>query len=97
MITSPAAFAAAGPAGCLGDQLESPLGGPEIGHAQHQVGRQDADDRDIGKIMAFGDHLGTDQHIGLTPGELVQQPGMGGPADRRVLVHAQRLPERIPG
>ena len=87
-------IAASGTAGRLGDQLECPLRSAKIGKAQHQVRCQNADNRDIREIVAFGDHLRADQRISFMMGELIENPGMSGPPDRRVLVHAQGCPGR---
>ena len=50
-------IAAAGPAGCLGQELEGPLASPVSRDVEQAVCRQDADGTDAGKIMTFGNHL----------------------------------------
>ena len=53
------------PPGDLGQQLESALRSPEVRPSQPGVGIDNADQGDIGDVVAFGDHLGTDEQIAL--------------------------------
>ena len=57
---------AAGAAADLHDQLEQALARAEIGAVQSLVGVQDSHQRDIGEVVPLGQHLGSDQKIGLT-------------------------------
>ena len=64
--------AAPGAARHLGQQLKGPLARAEIGQVQAEVGVDDADQRDVGKVQALGDHLGADQDVGLAGAEIAQ-------------------------
>ena len=66
-------LAAAGAAGHLRQQLERPLGRAEIGQAEADVGRDDADERDARKIVPLGDHLRADEHVDLAVAEARQE------------------------
>ena len=58
-------FTAAGPARNLSQQLERPLGRTKIRHAQADVRRHDAYERDSRKIVSLRDHLGADEHVDI--------------------------------
>ena len=66
-------LAGQGPAACapchLGNQLKSALCASIIRHIQRAVRRQHAHQRHVFKIMAFGNHLRADEHIGLLLGK----------------------------
>src|SRR4249920_2269444 len=59
-------IAAAGPSGNLGQELKSPFSSPKIGHMQADVGVDDADQGNVWKIKAFGNHLSSDQNVNFT-------------------------------
>ena len=61
-----------GATGDLGDLLEGTFVGAEIGIGYEVVGRKDADDGDIVKIEALGDHLSADEDVGATVFEVVE-------------------------
>src|SRR6476619_4991391 len=54
---------ASGSTSDLGQQLEGPLGGAEIGQRQTGVDRYHTNQRNIWEIVTFGEYLGADQHI----------------------------------
>ena len=54
---------ATGPAGDLGQKLERSFTGAKIRKTQGQVGANDSHKRYVGKIMAFGNHLGSHKNI----------------------------------
>ena len=60
-------LAAAGPSRHLHQELEGALGGAEVGQVQGHVGVEHADERDVRKIEALGDHLRAEEHVGLSP------------------------------
>ncbi len=66
-------FTAAGTTRDLGQELKSPFGSAKIGHAQTGIDRDNADQRDIMKVVALGDHLSTDHEIDISAGELIEQ------------------------
>ena len=68
----PGRLAASGAAGHLGEQLEGALGGAEIGHAEADIGGDDADQGDVGNVVALGDHLRADQHVVVAFAEILQ-------------------------
>jgi hypothetical protein len=53
----PRHVAASGAAGDLGEKLKGALGRAEIRHAEADIGRDHAHQRDIGNIVPLGDHL----------------------------------------
>ena len=79
-------LAAAGAAGHLRQQLKRPLGGAEVGHAEADVGRDDADQRHARKIVPLGDHLRADEHVDLAVAEPRQQRGERAFAPDRVAI-----------
>ena len=52
-----------GAAGDLGQQLKCAFTGSKIRHVQSYIGVDDPDQRDIGKIESFRDHLRADKNI----------------------------------
>ena len=48
--------------GELRDEREGPLLGAEVGEAQRRVGVEDDAQRDVGEVVALGDHLGPDEN-----------------------------------
>src|SRR5919197_1581158 len=71
---------AARPPDRLGDELVRPLGGAFVRQIEGDIGRHDANERDIRDVETLGDHAGTDQDIEAPPGEGVDDSG------RRALV-----------
>src|SRR5206468_11606766 len=65
-------IAPSGTAGDLRDQLESALAGAKIRNVQAQVRVDDSDERDIGKVQSFGDHLRADENVDLCEPEIAQ-------------------------
>src|SRR6516165_2501520 len=53
----------AGTTGDLGQQLKCALTGSKVRHVQSDIGVDDPDQRDIGKIESFCDHLRPDKNI----------------------------------
>ncbi len=64
----------------LGDHREGALLGAEVGEAQGGVGVEHHAQRDVGEVVALGDHLGTDQH---TRGCVLEAAQQRGDASRR--------------
>ena len=62
-------LAAPGPPSDLGDELEGALAGAEVWDVEAEVGIKDANEGDVGKMEAFGDHLGADEDIDLLGAE----------------------------
>ena len=58
-------FASSGAADCLRQQLKRTLPGTVIDCIQGEIRRQRSHQRDIREIVAFYDHLGSNQDIGL--------------------------------
>ena len=65
--TRPPARPAAGAAGELRDQRERPLLGAEVGEAQGRVGVDHHAERDVGEVVALGDHLRADEQARPAP------------------------------
>src|SRR5882724_5482645 len=63
---------APGPARHLSQQLKGALAGAEIRHMQRQVGINNSDERDVWKMQTLGDHLGSDQDIGLAGSKITE-------------------------
>ena len=59
---APVRAAAPGAARQLGDERERALLGAEVGEAQRRVGVEDDAERDVGEVVALGDHLRADEH-----------------------------------
>ena len=74
-------------AGNLGKKLECPLPGTEVRRMQPRVRVDDADQGDIGKIQPLGDHLGSDEDVGLTGAEFSQNLAVRSFAGHRVRIH----------
>ena len=64
------ALASTGTAGDLGEELEGAFRGAKIGNVEGDVGGNDPDEGDVGKVEALGDHLGADEDVVLTASEL---------------------------
>ena len=82
-------LAAAGAAGHLREQLKRPLGRAEVGHAEADVGRDDADQRHARKVVALGNHLRADQDVDLAVAEARQQRFERAPSADRVAIEAR--------
>src|SRR5690554_4472225 len=67
------AVGAAGAAGDLGEKLEGALGGAEVREVEAHVREHDADQRDVGEVVAFGDHLGADEDVDLASTKAAQK------------------------
>src|SRR6266540_847744 len=76
------------PPGNLGQELKHMLAGPEVRQEQADVGQDYADERDAWKIQRLGDHLSTDQDVGLAGLERSPEPLMRPSSSRRVVVPA---------
>ncbi len=76
------------PPGDLGEELEGTLGGPKIGEVQGEVCGQNTDQGNPGKVMPFGDHLGSHEEIHLSPSEPAKDFLVGPLAGGGVAVHA---------
>ena len=61
----------------LGQQLEGPLGGPQVAPAQAEIGIDHPDQGQKGEIMALGGRLGGDEDVDLAVGHPLDQ-GAGG-------------------
>src|SRR5262249_19669313 len=61
--------AAAGTSSHLGQQLERALGRTKVRHRERRIRREDAHQRHHWKVVAFGDHLGSDENIDVAPAE----------------------------
>ncbi len=66
--------AAPGPAHGLGQELVRPLRGALVGQVERDVGRHDADQRDLGHVEPLGDEAGPDEHVRPPGGERVEHP-----------------------
>lgn len=56
-------FAAPGAPGDLGDELKGALAGAEVRDVEAEVCVKDSHQGDVGKMEAFGDHLGADEDV----------------------------------
>ena len=81
--------AAAGSPDHLRQQLEGALGGAKIRDTEPDVGRHHADQRDLGKIVALGDHLRADEHIQLAPREAPKHAGDRAATTHRIAIDAR--------
>src|SRR5437773_737969 len=63
-------LAAPSPAGYLGQKLKCPLGRSKIRQTEAKIDRNNADQRDVRKIVSFGDHLSADEHIKFSSAEI---------------------------
>jgi hypothetical protein len=66
------AFGSTGSASDLDEELEGTLASPEITFAKRVIGEDYADEGDVRKVEAFGDHLGADEDIGFVVDELME-------------------------
>ena len=78
---------AAGSAGNLSQKLKGPFTGTKIRKTQGQVGTDYSHQSYIGKIMTFGDHLGTHKNIDGFVINPFQQGQNGALAGGRVAIH----------
>src|SRR5947209_969648 len=83
-----AVWTTACPAGDLGQQLKGAFGGPEIRNVQADVGIDDADKGDIGKIEPLGDHLRTEKDVNKPAAKGTEHPGMAAALLHAVAIHA---------
>ena len=67
------ALGAAGTPSHLNDQLGQPFGGAKVDAEQAGVGVDDADQGDIGQMVALGQHLGADENPPLAAVSAFQQ------------------------
>ncbi len=68
----PGDLAPAGASRDLDEELEGAFGSAEVGKVEGQVGIEHADERDVGEVEAFGDHLSADEDVELLGTELAQ-------------------------
>ena len=59
----PRAFSPSGPPGHLGQKLEGALAGVIFRKKEAEVRGHHSHESDLGKVVAFGDHLGADKNI----------------------------------
>ena len=83
---SDTAFEAAGVVGFAVVLEAGALGAAEVGAEQSLVGVDDADERQLGKMMSFRQHLRADEDIGLALARLAQRVDHGSFALRAVTV-----------
>lgn len=84
----PAALHAAPRAtGHLTQQLEASLGSPKVGKVYSDIGVDHANQRHVGEVEAFGDHLRAQQNVDITAANSVEYLGVGPLAARRVDIH----------
>src|SRR5258708_33559865 len=89
MKTDAGVMARAGAPGGLRKELEGPPGGAKFGHAEPDVRRYHSDQRDVGNVVAFGDHLGAHQDVELALAEAVEDLFIVALARNGVAVHAR--------
>ena len=65
----PRLVAPSGTACRLTQQLKGPLSAPEVLSEQRQIRRQNSHQRHVGVVVSFDDHLGSQQHVGVSPGK----------------------------
>ena len=82
---------AAAAAGELGDELERPLLGPEVGDREAGVGIDDRREVDAGKVVALRDHLRADQHRAVHAAEALERLAQRAGPRRRVGVEPDPL------
>ena len=80
--------AAPGAPGDLREQLEGALARAEIRLVQREVGVNDADQRDVRKMQALGNHLRADENVGLADAKIAEHLPVIVLALHRVGVHA---------
>ena len=78
-------------AGELGDELERPLLGAKVGHAEAGVGVDDRGQLDPGEVVALGDHLRPEQHGAVGLPEAPQRGGQRLGIRRGVRIEADQL------
>src|SRR5262249_51291800 len=66
-------LAASSASGDLCEKLERAFASAEVGQMQREIGVDDADQRYVWKMQAFGDHLGADQNIDLAGPKTLQR------------------------
>ena len=81
-------IAASGAPGDLGEELEGAFARAEIRHVQAEVGVDDADQRDVRKMQALGDHLRADQDVDFAGAKIAEDAAVIVLALQRVGIHA---------
>ena len=71
----------------LGHKLEGSLRGPEVGVVQQYIGIEYSHHRHIVKVESLGDHLRTNENVGLSLLKIVYYALVGGAGARGVEVH----------
>ncbi len=64
--------ATTGSTGDLGEELEGPFAGAEVGGVEGEVGIEDADEGDVGEVESLGDHLGAEEDVDLLGTEIAE-------------------------
>src|SRR6516162_9354128 len=80
----------AGAAGNLGQQLKGAFTGPKIRHVQSYVGVDDPDQRNVGKIESFCDHLRPDKNIDFANSKRMERLLIRTFSAHRIRVHSGR-------
>ena len=80
----------------LRDKLKRPLARAKIREMQAGVGVHDTDDRDIGEVESFGDHLRAEQDVHVSAGETLEDVMVRPLARGGVEVHAGDARARVP-
>ena len=80
--------AAPGAAGDLREQLKGAFARAKIRLMQRKIGVNDADERDVRKMQALGNHLGADEDVGLAGAKIAEHLPVIVLALHRVGVHA---------
>ena len=80
---------AAGAAGYLGKQLESPLAAPVIRMEKRRIGEYDSDQSHARNIKPLGDHLRAYQHVRLAFCERLQDIPVGSLPARSIGIHPE--------
>lgn len=62
---TPRAMRPSGASCDLQDELSGPLGGAKVAAKEAAIDIQDADQRDVGKMVPFSEHLGANENICL--------------------------------
>src|SRR5882757_329602 len=81
-------LAAASAPGHLCEKLESAFAGAEIGQMQGEIGVDDSDQRHVGEMQAFRDHLCADEYVDLPGSKVPQGFAIGFLAGHRIRVHS---------
>ena len=87
----PRPVAAPRPPDRLGEQLVRPLRGPLVGQVERDVGRHDADERDLRDVEALGDEARPDEHVEL--GRPRTRRGRAPPRPRRSTMSRSSRPD----